>query len=121
MVIVEDNFKARLIGELEPHPLSNSETLPDLEELSIRLRQSDRWYLEYVRTLTKAEESEVIRFAFVDGNCGRMTRCEILFHILNHGTYHRGAIGRVLDEAGRLRPADSYTLYTHLIEPDRRN
>ena len=46
-----------------------------------------------------------------------MTRQEILFHIVNHGTYHRGAIGHALDLAGAPRPADTYTLYIHSAQP----
>ncbi|MCW8365484.1 DinB family protein, partial [Pseudomonas aeruginosa] len=50
--------------------------------------------------------------------CGRraeaFSRARVLFHTVNHGTYHRGAIGHALDLAGAPRPADTYTclLYT---------
>jgi uncharacterized damage-inducible protein DinB len=49
-----------------------------------------------------------------------MTRQEILFHIVNHGTYHRGAIGHALDLVGAVRPADTYTVFSHSVEPSRR-
>lgn len=50
-----------------------------------------------------------------------MTRQEILFHIVNHGTYHRGAIGHALDLAGAPRPADTYTVFIHAAQPQRRD
>jgi len=49
-----------------------------------------------------------------------MTRLEILFHIINHGTYHRGAIGHALDLAQVSHPADTYTVFIHATEPERR-
>ena len=49
-----------------------------------------------------------------------MTRLEILFHIINHGTYHRGAIGHALDLAEVPHPADTYTVFIHAAQPERR-
>jgi uncharacterized damage-inducible protein DinB len=63
---------------------------------------------------------EPIRFQFVDGQRGSLTREEILFHLVNHGTYHRGAMGHALDLANAHRPADTYTVFIHSVEPGRR-
>jgi uncharacterized damage-inducible protein DinB len=35
---------------------------------------------------------EPVRFTFVGGGEGEMTRSEILLHVVNHTTYHRGFI-----------------------------
>ena len=51
---------------------------------------------------------------------GSLSREEILFHLVNHGTYHRGAIGHALDLANAHRPADTYTIFIHAVEPSRR-
>lgn len=120
MAIVEENFKARLLGIIEPHSQSNTETVPDLKTLIGRLNESRDWYRQYVAILKPEQLTEITRFTFVDGKRGRLSRQEILFHVINHGTYHRGAIGHALDIAGNLRPADTYTLYIHATEPERR-
>lgn len=120
MVRVEELFKARLLGETEPHASTNTDTVPELEELDRRLSASNRWLSEYVVALTPDQLSEVRQFQFVDGKRGSMTRQEILFHLVNHGTYHRGAIGHALDLAGAVRPADTYTMFIHASEPGRR-
>jgi uncharacterized damage-inducible protein DinB len=49
-----------------------------------------------------------------------MTRLEILFQIVNYGTHHRGAIGHALDLAHAPRPADTYTVFIHAAQPERR-
>jgi hypothetical protein len=89
-------------GPAAPHAATNSAQLPPLEELAERLQASDNWFGEYVATLAPACREEIIHFDFADGQAGSMSREEILFHILNHGTYHRGAIGHALE-----RPAHS--------------
>lgn len=120
MVRVEEVFRARLQGRPEPHASTNSEQVPDLAELDRRLTASNAWLLPLPDTLTPVQRDEVIRFRFLDGKAGALSRAEILFHLINHGSYHRGAIGRALDQAGGLRPADTYTVFIHAAEPERR-
>lgn len=120
MVRVEEVFQARLMGEPEPHATSNSETVPSLEDLRERLSAANEWLQDYAQALSPDQLEKSIHFGFLDGASGTMTRGEVLFHLINHGTYHRGAIGRALDQAGGLRPADTYTVYIHGAEPERR-
>ena len=120
MLIVEELFRARLLGLPAPHAATNSAQLPELAELERRLLASDAWFASHVAGMEPDRAAEIIRFVFADGLAGSMSREEILFHILNHGTYHRGAIGHALELAGAQRPADTYTLYIHAAEPQRR-
>ena len=43
-----------------------------------------------LRTLN---HGKVVRFTFVGGGAGAMTRGEILLHVANHKTHHRGNVG----------------------------
>lgn len=120
MAIVEELFRARLLGNETPHHTTNTEVVPTLDELDVRLMQSNEWFLRYVAESTSEILNVQISFQFVDGKQGRLTRLEILFHIFNHGTYHRGAIGHALDLAKAVRPADTFTVFIHAVEPERR-
>ncbi len=120
MVRVEEVFRARLLGTAEPHATTNSELIPGLEDLKQRLLESNAWLEKYAASIRPETLAEKIRFRFLDGKSGTLSREEILFHLVNHGTYHRGAIGRALDHAGGLRPADTYTVFVHAMEPLRR-
>ncbi|MTW11606.1 damage-inducible protein DinB [Pseudoduganella eburnea] len=120
MVIVEELFRARLIGNERPHNTTNTEAVPTLDELERKLTQSNAWFTRYVNESTSETLNEQVSFQFVDGKQGRLTRLEILFHIINHGTYHRGAIGHALDLEGGVRPADTFTVFIHAEEPERR-
>ena len=120
MVRVEELFRARLTSAADPHDSTNSTPLPQLEELDHRLMESNRWLQDYANTLTPVQAGGRIRFTFVDGRNGMLTREEVIYHLINHGTYHRGAIGHALDLAGAPRPADTYTVFIHAAEPERR-
>ena len=120
LVLVEENFKARLLGAAEPHSVNNTEIVPALDSLITQVTDLNRWYQGYISNLSEDDLNEQINFKFVDGKKGSMSKLEILFHIVNHSTYHRGAIGKALDMSGGLRPADTYTVFIHQAEPQRR-
>jgi len=118
MIIVEELFRSRLTNNPAPHRNTNTESVPKLTALSKRLKASNDWYSNYVAELENGDEEIV--FKFVDGASGMMTRCEILFHIVNHGSYHRGNIAHELDLASVPHPIDGYGAYIHEKEPERR-
>ncbi|MEO5795429.1 MAG: DinB family protein [Rhodoferax sp.] len=120
MVRVEELFKARLLGAPVPHLSTNTEVVPDLPALSQRMEASNQWFASYVDHLTPGEKRRTVSFEFVDGKHGSMACLEILFHIVNHGSYHRGAIGHALDLAQVAHPADTYTVFIHATQPARR-
>lgn len=120
MVRVEEIFRARLLGAEEPHGSTNSEWVPELADSGRRLAASNEWLQDYVRSASPALLRESVRFTFTDGKPGLLSREEIIFHLINHGSYHRGAIGHALDLANASRPADTFTVFIHAAEPHRR-
>ena len=74
----------------------------------------------YVSSLTADELSQVLDFTFTDGDRGRMSREEMLLHVLTHGGYHRGNVGQVLKSISVAPPRDLYTKFLHQSEPARR-
>lgn len=118
MVIVEELFNSRLTNNSAPHGSTNTEVVPDLAELKGRLLASCDWYSSYVSSLENIDKQ--ISFTFADGRRGMMTVQEILFHIVNHGSYHRGNIAHALDLASVPHPIDGYGMYIHEREPERR-
>lgn len=89
----DHGFTSR-ITEKEP-------SLPDLQTAQTGL---DRWYVDYADALTDAAHDEVVHFRFVDGGAGAMTRGDMLLHIVNHKTYHRGYVADMLYQAGSRPP-----------------
>jgi uncharacterized damage-inducible protein DinB len=120
MVRVEELFRARLAGTPEPHTSTNTTLVEPFKALEARLVSSNQWLLNYIGTATRAQLKALRHFMFTDGQRGTLSCAEILFHLINHGSYHRGAIGHALAAAGAHRPADTYTVFIHAEQPARR-
>ncbi len=91
--VIDDIFKAHLTGKQHGYAERNTLSHPSLIELWDIQKTMDSWYVSYTAALSNTSLYEVVPFTFVDGSKGSMTRLEILQHIVNHGTYHRGFVG----------------------------
>lgn len=47
-----------------------------------------------------------------------ISREEIILHIVNHGTYHRGFVSDMLDQMPIVPPATDLTVFLRDIYPD---
>ena len=82
-----------------------------LTEIAARTAAVDAWMIGYVAGLSAAALAERVAFRFIDGGAGVMTRGEILLHMVNHATYHRGHIGLMLNAAGLALPASDMPVF----------
>ena len=118
--VVDRIFRAHLGAEVRPFDATNTKATPTLEQLRIDVEATDAWYSNYVGTLSEAALPEILEFTFTDGDRGRMSREEILLHVVTHGGYHRGNVGQVLKSISVAPPRDLYTKFLHQSEPSRR-
>ncbi|MGU5662836.1 DinB family protein [Aeromonas sanarellii] len=118
--VVDAIFKGNLLGEPHGYSATNTPETPTLATLRTAIHALDVWYLDYVASLGQAESEAVLSFHFVDGDRGQMSREEMLLHLVTHGGYHRGAIGRILVQCGITPPRDTLTTFLHRSEPGRR-
>ena len=112
--VVDRIFKAHLSGV--EHGVDNvvATRFPKLDDLAQTMAETDAWYLDYVRGVSSAELEEVVEFTFVDGDPGRMTRGEILAHIITHGASHRGAVGKMLEGLQLRGASDMVTTFSRV-------
>ena len=120
LVIVQELFAARLGSQPEPHGATNTAEVPGFEALQERYLASNKWYEQFITNRDLTTDDRILSFEFTDGKQGAMSQLEILFHIINHASYHRGTIARALDLAQVPHPADIFTMYLHDVEPSRR-
>lgn len=118
--VVDAIFKANLLGERHGFTATNTTETPTLAALHGAVTALDNWLVEYVATLSPQACNTQIRFQFTDGDQGQMSRAEMLLHLVTHGGYHRGAIGRILVQCGITPPRDTLTTFLHRSEPERR-
>jgi uncharacterized damage-inducible protein DinB len=118
--VVDRIFVGHLSGEPHGFDATNTADTPLLAELRQRVAECDAWYVAYTQGLTQQQLDETLAFTFTDGDAGRMTREEVLAHVVAHGAYHRGEVGRLLKQTPTPPPRDLYTRFLHQTEPARR-
>ena len=118
--VVDRIFAGHLQGAPHGYAATNTPETPTLAALRDAVLASDRWYLDYVGTVSALQLAEVLSFTFTDGAAGRMSREEMLGHVITHGSYHRGAVGRIMSQLSAPPPRDTLTVYLHRSEPQRR-
>ena len=82
-----------------------TETEPAFADLRAGQARLDAWYIDYADTLTDAGAAEVLDFDFVDGGSSAMSRADMLLHVVNHKTYHRGWVAEQMFASGVRPPA----------------
>jgi len=118
--VVDRIFIANLQQTTHGYTGTNTSDTPTLEDLHQAVTETDGWYIAYVDNISPEGLGESIRFSFVDGDLGHMTREEMLAHIVTHGGYHRGAVGRILAQLSIAPPRDIYSKFLHDTELHRR-
>ena len=116
-LVVDRIWQAHLEGR--PHGFTERNTPgdPALPALREAQRQLDAWYVDYAARLDGALHDEVVRFTFVDGGAGAMTRGEILLHVANHKTYHRGYVADMIYASGGKPPTMDLPVFVRDAEP----
>lgn len=95
--IIDLIWKAHLSGEKHDFTVRNpTEGLLPFAELKCQQQAINAWYLAWGKNIAEAELSEAIDFTLIGGQQGRMTRYEILLHVVNHTSFHRGMVVNVL-------------------------
>ena len=118
--VVDQIFAAHLQRRAHAYTSANLTEMPALEDLSADIRASDRQYLDYVSTVATGQLAERIDFAFTDGAPGRMTREEMLMHVITHGVGHRGQVSALMLLNAVSPATDGFTTYLHQAEASTR-
>jgi len=118
--VVDQIFRAHLLGAPHGFTATNTEATPELGELQFAVAETDAWFEHYVAAISAEPLAERISFRFTDGDTGTMTREEMLLHVITHGSYHRGNVGQVLKSISVSPPRDLLTKFLHVREPSRR-
>lgn len=103
--VVDQIWKGHLLDQKHGYQTRNITEVPPLDILIAMQLASDDWYRDYADQINVSDHDEPICFEFVDGGNGQMTRGEMLLHIINHKTYHRGYIAQMMYESSYRPPA----------------
>lgn len=109
--IVDRIWKAHLIGEAHGYTSRTTDHPEPLETLTQKLREIADWYIDYADAMHESLLNDVVRFDFVGGGSGDMTRGDILLHVCNHKALHRGHLGDMFYQSGFRPPSIDLPVY----------
>ncbi len=64
----------------------------DLAELWRAQQEIDAWYINLTDRLSDTDADRTVHFTLIGGREGRMRLGEVIFHVVNHTSYHRGFV-----------------------------
>lgn len=102
--VIDRIWQAHLEGRPHGYEARNTKDHPPLPELWRAQQEIDRWYVGWSDGLSDAALEEPVNFTLIGGNAGVMTRGEILLHVVNHTTYHRGFVADLFYQVPGVRP-----------------
>ena len=109
--VIDRIFQAHLEGRPHGYAARNTADHPPLSELWRSQQEIDAWYIAWSDSLTSAAIDEQVSFTYVGGGEGDLSRGEILLHIVNHTTYHRGFVGEMIYGLKLRAPTTDLTVY----------
>lgn len=104
-------WKAHLEGKIHGFMTRNPENCPSFSEISSSQSRIDDWYIRYADSLSPEQSKEKVDFKFIGGGPGSMSRCDILLHVVNHTTYHRGHIGDMIYDVDAEPPTTDLPVF----------
>jgi len=102
--VIDLIWQAHLEGREHGFAARNTQGHPPLAELWRKQQVVDDWYIAWGGRMSEAALGEKVPFTLIGGNKGVMTRAEILLHIVNHTSYHRGFVADLFYQVPGARP-----------------
>ncbi|MFL6564956.1 MAG: DinB family protein [Burkholderiales bacterium] len=115
--VIDRIFQAHLEGRGHDYTARNTPDHPPLTELWRAQQELDRWYVAAYDGMDDTRLNQTVSFTFVGGGEGAMTRGEILQHLVNHTSYHRGFVGQMIYDVPARPPTTDLTVFLRDAAP----
>jgi len=96
---VEWVWLERLQGR-SPSSFPDAKEIRDLASLRPRWAELEKSWLEHVSRLDQSELDEEIEYKTLSFGASRDFRWQMMQHVVNHGSYHRGQVTTLLRQLG---------------------
>jgi uncharacterized damage-inducible protein DinB len=114
--VIDRIFQAHLEGRPHGYGARNTQDHPPLAELWRAQQEVDAWYVDWAGRVPERDLDDVVRFEFVGGGDGAMTRGQMLLHVVNHTSYHRGFVADMFYQVPVRPPVTDLTVYLRDVE-----
>ncbi|OZI19634.1 hypothetical protein CAL26_18700 [Bordetella genomosp. 9] len=109
--VVDLIWQAHIEGREHGIAALNAVTHPEIEDLWRAQQELDDWYIDWSAAQTDESLAREKDFALIGGNTGRMSNGEMLMHVVNHNSYHRGFVADLLTQMSAPRPSVDLPVY----------
>lgn len=109
--VVDLIWQAHIEGREHGFTARNVVPHPGLEALTAAQRGVNDWLVAWSEAQSAASLREVVAFRLVSGEQGTMTRGEILLHIVNHASYHRGWVSDLFFQVPAKPPDTDWNVF----------
>lgn len=117
--VVDRIWQANLQGLAHDFVSRNLPEPMPFEEARTALAAMDRWYVDYAAGCSESQLEEVLEFHYVGGRPSCLARADMLLHVVNHRTWHRGYVADMMYESGAKPPTIDLNVFLRDVEPVR--
>ena len=114
--VIDRIFQAHLEGRPHGYAARNTPDHPSLADLRRAQAELDAWYVRWSDDIAERALDETVQFQFVGGGEGAMTRGQMLLHVVNHTSYHRGFVADMFCHVPARPPVTDLTIYLRDVE-----
>lgn len=104
-------WRAHLEGKPHGFKTRNPDLHGSYSELRAEQATLDSWYMRHAEEMSDRSGEEIVEFNFIGGGNGAMTRGDILLHVVNHTTYHRGHVAAMMQQIPVQPPATDLPVF----------
>jgi uncharacterized damage-inducible protein DinB len=104
-LVVDLIWQAHMLGRSHGFTARNVIVHAALPDLRVAQEAFDAWLIEWADAQSETSLNEIVEVTFISGKQGRVSRADMLLHIVNHTTYHRGWVAEMFFEVPARCPA----------------
>jgi uncharacterized damage-inducible protein DinB len=104
-------WQAHLEGRDHGFKARNVVLHPELSDLWTAQRIVNQWYIDWSDRQSPDTLDEIVNFMFIGNEKGAMSRADILLHVVNHATYHRGWVAEMFFQVPARHPATDLPVF----------
>jgi uncharacterized damage-inducible protein DinB len=117
LYVVDLIWQGHLEKRMHGIPALNTVLHGELKDLWRAQQAIDAWFIAWSDALSDLALEETLSFTLIGGNAGAMTRGEILLHVVNHTSYHRGFVADLFYQVPARPPLTDLPVFLRETPP----
>ncbi len=111
LYVVDVIWQAHIDGRCHHVGALDTVLYADLVELWRAQQAIDDWYVTLSDSLSETDADRTVHFTLIGGRKGHMRLSEIILHVVNHTSYHRGFVADLFCQVPARPPLTDLSVY----------